>query len=491
MKPQTQSKKFARAVAVMLAGVLTLSTLAACTMNSQPEDEGERVLRIATLNGSGPDDEWFRTQFTELYEYEHPNVTIEIVPAVDYSQYRYSTQPQQPQEMPDPVVELKKLMEGENPPDLVMLEYGNLPELINENLLTPLDTYIQADEFDTERIVPTVMNGIKDVAPDGKLYALAPLFSSSALFYNREIFDKAGVAYPSDGMTWDQVFNLARQVANGEGDNREYGFAFSTYKGGDPFWEMGVYTQPLGLRYFSEDGERMTVDSDQWEQVWKTVVDLRKQDVIPGVPDMNQPYVDRPMGPFEHDQFMSGKVAMSISHYYYINELISIQKAAETNSELDPVQWNVVTMPTHPEAPEVGGYIYMQGLMGINARAQNPDDAWEFIKFVNGDDWARLKSRSQGTLVSNKEYIQPKEGLDYNVAAFYQLKPAPMVDDSKIYTKYPNIYMVQQIGQQKFQEVLDGKKEARQALKEWDTEGNVMLQQMRENPNGPIGARPF
>jgi len=58
-----------------------------------------------------------------------------------------------------------------------------------------------------------------------------------------------------------------------------------------------------------------------------------------------------------------------------------------------------------------------------------------------------------------------------------------VLDESEIYRKYPNIYMVHQIGQQKFQEVLDGKKEVRQALKEWQTEGDAMLQQMREDPN--------
>ncbi|WP_274363371.1 ABC transporter substrate-binding protein [Paenibacillus thermotolerans] len=483
MKP-LKRQRFVRATAAVLATVMSVSLLAACTPKNQQADKTERVLRIATTQGYGPEDEWFRSQFTELYEFANPNVTIELVPAIDYSSQRYATEPTQPQEQKDPMEELKKIMQGDNPPDLVMVDYSQLPQLLNENLLAPLDPHIQKDKFDTSKIVPTVIDGIKDLATDGKLYALAPLFSSSALFYNKKIFNEAGVSYPTDGMTWQQVFDLAKQVSSGEGANRKYGFAFTTWKGSDSFWDSQIYSQPLQLRYYSEDGENMTVDTDQWETVWKTLVDLRKNEIIPG-PNQNQQPSDTP-GPFDYDNFLSGNAAMVISQYYYINELINAQKAAETNDKLQAPDWDVVTLPVHPEAPGVGGYIWMQGLMGINAKAQNPEDAWNFIKFLNGDDWARLKSRSQGNLVANKDYLKPKEGLEYNIDAFTQLKPVLQTDESQIWRKYPNIGMVQSIGQQKFQQVLEGKLEVRQALKEWQTEGEAMLKQMKENPDQPI-----
>ncbi|TLS50463.1 extracellular solute-binding protein [Paenibacillus antri] len=481
MKLLSRKSKLTRTVAVSMASVLSLSALAACSQGEAQTDNTERVLRIGTLQGYG-DDEWFRSQFTELFEFANPNIKIEIVPAVDSSMYRYSSEPYDPSKQPDPMEELKKMMQGDNPPDLVMMEFNNLSELVNENLLMPLDPLITADKFDTSKIVPTVLDGIKESSPDGKLYALAPLFSSSALFYNKKMFQDAGVAFPTDNMTWDQVFDLGRQLSGGEGENQKYGFSFTTYQGGDSFYEMQMYTQPLQLSYYDQTGDKMAVDSDSWENVWKKIVDLRKQKIIPGPPNWEAQPMKEP-GPFDWDNFLSGRTAMAISSYYYINELINANKTAETNDKLDPIDWDVVTLPTHPEAPGIGGQIYLQGMMGINAKAQNDKDAWEFMKFVNGDDWARLKSRSQGTLVSNKEYLQPKEGMSYNIGAFYQLKPAPIQDEMEMYRKYPNIYMVQSIGQQKFQEVLDGKKEVRQALKEWQTEGDAMLQQMREDPN--------
>lgn len=477
MKLSSGRKKFVRTMALLLVTVLSLSALAACSPRQAQVDETERVLRIATLQGYSSDDQWFRQQFTELFEFANKNITIEIVPAVDYSLYYNGTNNEQP---PDPMVELKKMMQGDNPPDLVMLEYNYLSELINENLLMPLDPLITADKFDTSKIVPTVIDGIKEAATDGKLYALAPLFSSSALFYNRTIFTEAGVPYPQDGMTWDEIFNLARQVTGGTEEKPIYGFAFNTYQGSDVYYDMQTYTQPLQLNYFDDSGDSMTVDSDQWENIWRLFIDLSTQKVLPETPDWSMP---REYGPYDWDNFLSGRVAMAISGYYYINELINANRTAQTSDNYQGVDWDVVTLPTHPEAPGVGGQIYMQGLMGINAKAQNQKDAWEFLKFMNGEDWARLKSKSQSNLVARVDYLQPKDGMDYNIEAFYQLKPVQTQNLDALYRKYPNIYSVQYIGQQKFQEVLQGDKEVRQALKEWQTEGDAILEKMRENPD--------
>jgi len=474
------------------AAALGVSVLAACSQQpaSGNEEDTERVLRIATMTGYGGEDEWIRSQYTEMFEFTNPNITIEIVPAVDYSKlYRNS---QQPQEQPDPKEELKKLMQSDNPPDLVMIDLNILPELINENLLVPLDPLIAADKFDTSKIVPTVIEGIKEAAPDGRLYALAPLFSSSALFYNKKMFMEANVPFPQDNMTWDEVFSLARQLARGEGSERVYGFSFTTYQGSDPFWDMQVYTQPLQLSYYDPSGDTMAVDSDAWERVWRTIAELREEEVIPGQPNWEELSRREYVGPYDWDHFLSGRVAMAINHYYYVNELINASRQAEIDDNYEGVDWDVVTMPVHPEYPGIGGSISLQAMMGINANAQNRDDAWKFLKFLNGEDWARIKSRSQSMLVSRIDHLEPKNGLDYNIAAFYQLKPAPVVtDDTAMWMRYPNLYMVQSIGQQKFQEVLNGEKEVREALKEWQAEGDAMLAQMREDPNfmggGEIG----
>ncbi|MEW9698054.1 ABC transporter substrate-binding protein [Paenibacillus sp. SI8] len=470
-------------VSLTLAMVAPLAV--ACSKGEKADDKKERVLKIATTMGFGDNDEYFRQQFTEIFEFANPNIKIEIIPTMD-DKYRYGgTQPGE--KMPDPLEKLKEVMQGDNPPDLVMLGFEQLPEMIEANLLTQLDPLITKDKFDTAGMVPAVIDGIKN-AGGGKLYALAPTFSSSALIYNKKIFADAGADLPKDGMSWDEVFDLAKRVTKGEGENKVSGFSFSTQAQGDLFYGMQTYTAPLQLKMFDDAGEKMTVDTDQWEKIWTKMAELQKQNVFPDLFDPQKPMNRQfdQQNPFAYDDFMSSRLGMSIINYGQIQQLTNANKNAASFKGYTPVEWDVVSMPSHPEAKGVGGSIFMNGIMGINVKAQNLPDAWKFIQFINGDDWAKLKSHSSYNLVSRSKYLKPKDGQEFHMEAFYNVTPAPMENNNKIYREKPQIYQVQDIGRQQFDLVMKGKKTAREALKEWQTQGDAMLKQMKENPNQPI-----
>lgn len=480
-----------RALPMTLAVGMMTPVLSACSKSEGADDaKTERVLRIATSMGYG-DDDFFRQQFTEVFEFANPNIKIEFIPTMDDS-YRYGYARPKPGEKPeDPMEKLKEVMQGDTPPDVVLVNYEQLHDLVSNNLLTQLDPLIAKDKLDTADIVPAVIDGLKSQG-DGKLYAMAPGFYASALIYNKKMFDEAGVEYPKDGMTWDETFELARRLAKGEGENRKYGFSFNTYSGGEIFYSMDLYTAPLQLRIFDDKGEKMTVDSDQWEKVWKTMLQLNEEKIIPQPQDMQKMREsmmnpsDENFNPFMHDDFLSGRVAMSIVGYGQLEQIMNANKNAASIKGFTPIDWDVVTIPTHPEFPNVGGYISMNGVMGINAKAQNPDDAWKFIKFINSEDWARLKSKSSNMLVSRKKYLKPKDGMSFNIDAFTKLVPANRQDDNMIYREKPYIMQVRDIGRNLFQEVQEGKKSIRDALKEWQSKGDAALQQMKENPNAPI-----
>ncbi|MCD1261658.1 sugar ABC transporter substrate-binding protein [Paenibacillus athensensis] len=483
-------KSMKRLLSVGLTLAMVAPLAVACTKTEKPQTEEERVLRIATSFGYGPDDEYFRQQFTEVFEFANPNIKIEIIPTTNDP---YGKPLESGEKAPDPLEKLKEVMQGDNPPDVVMVDYDQLGDVINSNLLTQLDPLITKDKFDTSDMVPAVIDGLKK-AGNGKLYALAPTFSSSALIYNKKLFTDAGANFPKDDMTWDEVFDLAKLVAKGEGDSRINGFSFSTSSQMDLFYGMQTYTAPLELKMFDENGEKMTVDTDQWEQVWSKLAQLQKDNVFPEIFDPSKP-MDRKIdqdNPFAYDDFMSGRLAMGIVGYGQISQLINANKNAANYKGYTPIEWDVVTMPSHESAKGVGGSIYMNGIMGINVKAQNQDDAWKFIKFINGEEWARLKSHSSYNLVARKKYLQPKDGEDFHMEAFYNVLPAPSTDNTKLYRELPNLYQVQEIGRQQFQNVLQGKTAVRDALKEWQTQGDAMLKQMRENPtDGGVGVMPL
>lgn len=485
-------------IAAALSLTLVMPALAACTKGDADDKDTERVLRIAATTDNGEEGEYFRQQFTEIFEYAHPNIKLEFVEVVDNSSSRYggwiSPEQQQDQEkQPNPVIKLKEVMQGDTPPDIVMFNLNEMRELVSENLLQPLDPLITKDKFDTADIAPIVLDGLKSVSPDGKLYALSPTFNSSALVYNRKVFDEAGAPYPEDNMTWDQVFELARRVTNKDSAKRVYGFSFNSQGYMDFMSTMTIYASPMGMSIFDENVEKLTVDSDNWEKVWNTLLQLEKDKVVPSQLDYQdevlmkskQPSKENPYG---HDDFLSGRTAMSIMNYYEISRIDNANKNAAKYGNFIPVEYNAVTLPSHPEHPGVVGNVSLNGIMGINAKAGNQKDAWTFLKFINGEDYARAKSKNNYQLLSRKSYIKAREGSDLNMNAFLNVKPSleTMNDMYSLYQKYPNIYAVYNAAQQEYMNVLQGNKSVRDALKSWQTRGDSMLKQMRENPNGPL-----
>ena len=484
-----------RLLPAVLAALMMVSLLAACSRGSSggSGEPQNRVLRIGMMYGSSSDEVYYRQQYTDAFELLNPDIEIQLVPAIDWSKQRFSTGEEQ-QEL-EPYEELKKLMTGDNPIDVLIIDYGNLRRLIEDNLLQQLDPLIQKDNFDLEDFVPAVLEGIRALG-DNNLYALAPTFSSTALFYNKRLFNQYGVTPPTDNMYWDDIINLAKLIARGEGSERIYGISFSRWIG-DPYYDMQyTYLTPLQLRIFDSNGERMTVNTPLWERAWTTMADVYLNKIAPRSEDLGN-YWEVKEGeipnPFSYDLFISGKVAMTIADYSYINELQSAADYANANPDFQAPDWDVVTLPQHEEAPGVGSSTYLSSLTVINAKAQNPDDAWRYVKFINGRDWAKLKSRSLYELSARKEFLKPPAGLDFNIDAFTLLKPVPPVnfDYDKLYRENPNIGQAEWIGRTKFQEVLENKKTVKEALAEWETEGNAILQNKGESGGGEIGIDPI
>ncbi|MFC4103879.1 ABC transporter substrate-binding protein [Paenibacillus xanthanilyticus] len=474
------------------------SALAACSKGSDTSAE-KRVLRIGFLYSSQDSEQYLRQQYTDSYELMHPELDIQIVSALNYDDQRFQEQPDpsKPVAQPDPYEKLKEMLNGTNPVDVVVLDSSGtnyLKRLVQDNMLKQLDTIIQEKEFDIDDYVPTVINGIKEAGDNG-IYALTPTFNSAALYYNKKIFADAGVEVPKDGMMWDDVFADAKRLAKGEGAKRVFGLQMNRW-GGDAFNDMQQYYLPaLQLKMFDDKGEKMTVTGPQWEKIFNTFAPLYKDKIIPTGQDMyDNGATDgkQVWNPYQGDLFINGRAAMTVAGYDYITELTRAKEQNAKNSKVPSVDWGVVTIPQHTENPGYGSAINLSALMGINTKAANADDAWEFISFNNSKEWAKLKSRSTYELIARKSMIKPRDGHDYNVEAFYTLKPVPptSLDLEKLYREKPGIYEAQYLGNQSLQQVIEGKMSVQQALKDWETKGNEALKRTNDGTGEGI-ARPL
>ncbi|QTA37219.1 ABC transporter substrate-binding protein [Thermosipho ferrireducens] len=97
-------------------------------------------------------------------------------------------------------------LSGGTGPDLFYVDVYVFEELARKNVLLPLDAFIRKDKFDLNQFYSSLINAF---TYNGRVYGIAKDFSTLAVYYNKEIFDKYGVPYPTSNDTWDDFLNKA------------------------------------------------------------------------------------------------------------------------------------------------------------------------------------------------------------------------------------------------------------------------------------------
>lgn len=478
-----------------LAVSLFIPILAACNSGNTDDPDNKRTLRIGTLYGSRSDETYFRQQYTDMFEFSHQGIEIEIVPAIDWNTQQFENMDENGRWIqPDQLAKTKEIMTGTNPVDVMIFDMNLLSTLVNENLLKQLDPMLQEDKIDVNAFVPSVIDTIREEG-NNNIYALTPTFMPSALYYNRKLFTDMGVTPPQDNMSWTEVFNIARQMTKGTGKDAVFGFSFSQWGGaGDQWWDVQNYAAPLNLKMYDPTAEKMTINTPQWKNLWDSIYKLYEDHIVPHQEDM-QAFYEQPTdgkyryNPYQGQLFLNGHVAMTVGNYGMINDIMQMNENAD-KLKVDKLDWDVVTVPYHESAPDIGAVTSFSSLAGINANARNVDDAWEFVKFMNSEDTAVFKSRSTYELSARTAFIKPREGMSYNIDAFTKMKPAPQPNSSpqeqRLLQERPNLSMIQDIVGQVYNSVFQGQRTVEEALQFLETKGNDLLQKIKTNPTGQI-----
>ena len=150
---------------------------------------------------------------------------------------------------------------GNVAPDIAFLEDEAAKSLADKDLLTDLSSLTDADEsFDRDDYLDVYFNQGVD---GDKIYALPAYGTTQVLYYNREVFEKAGVN-AEDIKTWKQLGEISQTIKDED---------IATY-GWEPMWgEDNLIDMALsnGGKILSDDGKTVLINSEEWVDVWETV----------------------------------------------------------------------------------------------------------------------------------------------------------------------------------------------------------------------------
>ncbi|MDF2927335.1 MAG: extracellular solute-binding protein [Paenibacillaceae bacterium] len=426
----------------------------------------------ATITVMYYDESAFFTEYGNLFYSKYPNIDIEVLstqgiykPGEDYlTQYRKFV--------------------SEKQPDVIMSSTGVFESLAADGQFLDLDLLVNRDGFQVDQYYPGMLDALRTMG-GGKLYGLAPRFSSTALYYNKDLFEQHGIAPPEDGMSWKDVFELAKRFpAGGTDKERIYGFSTDSHQNGVFYFGQSL-ASTYGLNFMDFGQKKITIQTKLWEEVFGLAIDAlqsgalnsRKDPAAPAAPVMYEDYLMQNL-------FVAGRSAMTVDHSYLMTNL---NQAKNRLTGTPAVNWEIVTAPVDPAAPDISRSVNWNQLFSVRAGSANASAAWELVKYINGEDYAKVMSRSQPTngLLSRISYNKDKEGR--NLEPFYKLKAKIETMDTASVYKIPDSFYQTfvNLANQELDLVMDGKKSLSEALGAIQAQGQAQLDAAAEQAPQP------
>jgi multiple sugar transport system substrate-binding protein len=335
---------------VATEGGLVQTVVVTATPTAQPEG-AKIVLRVGTGDsgeGLSP-----HLRIIEQFEAENPDIQVQLEPVGSGDYYaRILTQ-----------------IAAGDPPDLLQIGDDAVPMFVDKGAFLPLDDFIASEQYplDTSIYLPGVM------APgqwNDAQYLLPKDFSPLAIYYNKKLFDAAGVAYPQEGWRWEDLLATAQQLTrtSADGTVEQWGIQLpGPWTTGFEYWVAAAGGQLIDAEGTTFAGY---LDSPEVQRAVQFYADLyHKYGVAPLPADMNA------FGG-GNSEFDNGKAAMRLFGRWP-------QAGMLQNPNLE------LGVAPLPAGAERAGVLFWGGF-GISALSEQPEAAWRFLRYYVGAQGAEV-----------------------------------------------------------------------------------------------------
>ena len=252
--------------------------------------------------------------------------------------------------------------------DLDVVTVKDIPgyaNLINLDYLKPLNEVLTRDTGDFNGTIEQL------TTDDGNFYAVPFRSDFWVLYYNKDLFDKAGVEYPSNDLTMEDYDALARQLTDTTYGSQVYGCHYHT-------WRSAV--ELFGIL----DGKHSILDGNyDWMIPYYDMILSEEDDGV------CQTYTDLSTEGLHYSAaFSNGNVAMMNMGSWFISTLISNLDSGEYDSSLCG-NWGIASYP-HPDGAEAGSTIATITGLAVTSASANKDAAFDFVNWVSGTEGAKV-----------------------------------------------------------------------------------------------------
>ena len=277
------------------------------------------------------------------FQEEHPDIKL-AVQSADFNTY---------------YTKLNANIAAETLPDVFMMSGAYFYNGAMKGVFKQLDSYIKAanmnlDDYFTEQ---------PNMYYQGNIYAFPGEIDVMALAYNKTMFDEAGVKYPTNDWTWDDLLSAAQKLTRKNAQGQQT-YGMYAVNNAQEMW--GDLVKENGGSFLTPDLKQGALNSPEAIEAIQFAVDMiYKHKVSPSPQGVSSlpGYIESGGSPF-----LTGLVAMKFQGNYEMTLLSGIKNFA----------WDVVTMPKRKVK---GGLGWTQAWV-MPKNAKNPDKSWTLLNWL-------------------------------------------------------------------------------------------------------------
>jgi len=309
----------------------------------------------------------------EIFMAQNPNITVDYNP-IPHDQYTSKV--------------LTMMLAGTCPDVFFCFAYDYRSFIKGGNLLNLTDLFNESYSIDD--YIPSsaaIMNA------DDSIYGISSCTVSPVLYYNKAIFDEAGLAYPpsdpADAWTWEEFRDVAKQLTIVEGGKTvQYGVY-----GLENSYMFSALIMSNGGSYWNDNNNitATTINSPETAEVMQAIYDLR---VVDGSSFLAA-QIDPDVFISAANMLQTGKIAMLIDGSWALQELATLD-----------FEVGVGALPKFKDAITHG----QAHVHAAWAQTEHPEEAWALINFLSGDDYLLQNVRAGLWMPHKKEYYT-EEGI--------------------------------------------------------------------------------
>lgn len=354
-------KSLTKLVALGLVAIMATGALAGCGKKDEgaKTKDGKTKLVMALW-----DEEQNKTmkKMIEVYQKENPNVTVETQ-LTTWAEYW---------------TKLEASVTGGDAADIVWMNGLKADGYVDAGIL--MDVSEVAKKLDVDSNFPKTL--VDAYTYDGKNYAIPKDFDTNALFYNKEMFDKAGVAYPTEDWTVEDMQKAAEQIKPSLGEG-EFATAVA-YNSGQTTFQGSIYAN--GGYILNEEKTKMGWDDPKTIEAVKPWVNMLTSGVSASQDQMADTLPD--------SMFEAGKLAMLMAGNYMISTF-------ELNESIKG-KYDVVSRPSFngKKTDVINGLGY-----AVNAGTKHKEESLKFLEWLGGEEAMKMQGEA-GTVISARNDAQ-------------------------------------------------------------------------------------